>query len=172
MRKVFIWFFVVLAIALVAGAAVFMFVNRSASTAQTTIPSTVGTGTSQAANVLVPVYSAPSSTTITIGTPSGLVTVNNFYKTALGAEEQFVVLAQGQDYEITYNVNTSSFYINVLQTPFDAGRAAGEAGLLQILGVTRADACKLDVTEGAAGNTSGKIFLSFCGASASSTFAQ
>ena len=109
---------------------------------------------------------------MTLGTPHGAVTVNNFYKTALGAEDEFIIIAKNSNYEINYDTNDSGFDLDIKQPPFDANRASAEENFLSVLGVSKSDACKLTVAveaEVAADpNSKRESFpLSFC---ASSTF--
>jgi hypothetical protein len=100
------------------------------------------------------IYQMPTSTMLTLGTPYGSVKMKNFYLSSLGAEEQFIVLAQNGNYEITYDPAANQFYIYVVQMPYDANRVQAESDLLSRLGIGKADACKLTV---------GPTGLSFCG---------
>jgi hypothetical protein len=121
------------------------------------------------ANGLVPVYRIPTSTTITMGGPRGTVTMDNFYAKALGADDQFIVMAQNANYEITYDTNTNNFYLTITQAPFDANRIQAESGFLSLLNIDQSDACKLSVSEGfASGSLYGSqtLALSFCGTGA------
>jgi hypothetical protein len=121
---------------------------------------------------------APTSTTITIGTSQGVVSMNNFYQTGVGAQEQYIIIKQNTNYEINYDTYFSSFYIAIMGQPVATWQPVAEQDFLQTLGVSTTDACKLDVAEGvissAAGSNSSTSFpLSFCGgASSSSTFTQ
>lgn len=121
-------------------------------------------------------YGAPTSTTITIGTPQGVVSVNNFYQTGVGAQEQYIIIKRNSNYEIDYDTYFSIFYIAITGQPFATWQPVAERDFLQTLGVSTTDACKLDASEGAVSsagnsNTSGLLPLSFCN-TASSTFAQ
>jgi hypothetical protein len=112
-----------------------------------------------------PIYSAPTSTTIVLGTSNGLVTINNFYLTALGAQDEFIVLAKNDNYEITYDTTTNSFYIYIRQAPFVSNRTQAEQNLLKILNINPSDACKLGLKEGFAQGssmTNSGVGLSFC----------
>jgi hypothetical protein len=97
----------------------------------------------------------------------GSVTIDNFYKTALGAEDEFIVIARNNDYEINYDTSGSGFYIDIKQAPFNTNRASAEKDFLNLLGVDQIDACKLSVAVGAEpaadGNLNGGMLpLSFC----------
>lgn len=125
-------------------------------------------------NELSPLYQIPPTATITLGTSHGSVTVNNFYKTALGAEDEFIVIAKNDHYEINYDTTDSGFYLDIKQAPFGENRASAETSFLNLLGVSHIDACKLTVAEGAepaanSGLSGGLLPLSFC---ASSTFGE
>jgi hypothetical protein len=120
-------------------------------------------------DALVSVYQAPTSTTIVLGTSQGSVTVNNFYATALGADGEFIRLAQN-NYKIDYDTDNSSFDLDVDPASFDTGRASAEANFLTLLGISQTDACKLTVAVSeVAASSSLRLPLSFC---ASSTFGQ
>jgi len=115
---------------------------------------------------------APTGTTFTLGTSQGNVTVNNFYNNPvfITQDQQTVVLAQTSTYSIVYNVADSSFMISLLSAPLAAARQDAETALLNILGVSESDACKLKVSEGVPISVSdeypGENFpLSFCGSS-------
>jgi hypothetical protein len=122
----------------------FVFFRQSADISGVTITAPL----QNASGSLASVYHIPTSTTVTIGTPSGAVTVKNFYATALGAEDQFVVLTRHDAFEITYDTATSQFFIGVKQGPLAATRPAAEAAFLNALGVSQIDACKLAVAVG------------------------
>ena len=131
----------------------------------------------ESSDPLVPpsqMYGAPTSATITLGTSQGSVTMNNFYQSGLGAQEQYIILKQNAAYEINYDTYVSMFYLYVAQAPYDANRAQAENDFLTILNISRTDACKLDVEEGENPSidqslTNQALPLSFC---ASSTFSQ
>ncbi len=158
MKKILI---VVASIVVLAIILWFAFASRS-----TTTP-TVSTGTAGTASSgsLSPIYQAPISTTITIGTPKGSVVVNNFYKVAAGAEERFIIIVRNDNYDIAYDVDYSGFSLNIKQAPVDSNRLSAEADLLKILGVSQADACKLNVGEAFPLNSTPgavRLGLSFC----------
>ncbi|HEY5221374.1 MAG TPA: hypothetical protein VIJ29_04550 [Candidatus Paceibacterota bacterium] len=112
----------------------------------------------------------PTGTILTIGTPSGLVQMNNFYLSNPPVTDggETVILASTTDYLITYDTIDSSFWIGIDPTQFDTVRPTAEQAFLSVLGVSSADACKLDVVVGvfwsATSSLSGQSFpLSFCG---------
>lgn len=116
-------------------------------------------------------YGAPTSTTITIGTSQGVVSMNNFYQTGVGAQEQYIIIKQNDNYEINYDTYFSGFYIAIKGQPFATWQTAAEQDFLQTLGVTTTDACNLTVAEGnEAVSSTEKYALSFC--SSASTFSE
>jgi len=106
---------------------------------------------------------APSGNTLQIGTPHGVVTVKNFYQNIVSSEDEFLVLQETPDYEITYDTTRSAFYIQFFpstSTPSSAVRTAGENAFLQILGIGPSDACTVNVLEAPPANSP----LGLCGA--------
>lgn len=89
----------------------------------------------------------PPGAAIQIGTPRDTVSVNNFYKTALGYDGEAVVIRRTAQYEITYGSDTSAFGIYVMAGPADQARRTAKNDLLGILGITQSELCKLAVTE-------------------------
>jgi hypothetical protein len=121
----------------------------------------------------------PTGPTLDIGTPTGVVTINNVYASDTPVNiVQDVVFKETQDYLMVYDPSDSSFWIAVtVPNSFSTWQPVAEQDFLQTLGVSTTDACKLNVVEGviySAGDPDdGKSFsLSFCGASSSSTFTQ
>jgi len=151
MRKIIIGIITVIVLAVII-AAIFSRINAGSS-------STQNIATESHAETPGKIYAMPTSTTITLGTPHGSVTMKNFYLSSAGAEENFIVLAQDDAYQITYDPTTNSFYLSVQQAPYDTVRIQAETDFLERLGITKTDACKLNVTEGF-GNQ--QASLSFC----------
>ncbi len=120
---------------------------------------------------LVPVYKVPSSSVITIQTQSGGIPLNNFYSSALGAQDEFVVLARTGSYEIDYDTYTSGFDIDILGGSLSADQPPAEAAFLAMLGIAKTNACRLTVavSETAVSSTM-RLPLSFC--ASSSAFSQ
>ena len=115
---------------------------------------------------------APQGDFFAMGTPKGSVTIKNFYKTPLTPYEEFLILSDTNDYQITYNTLTHQFFIYASSSPFDISRQKGEAALLYILGTSKQDTCKLDVAEGFPQNSSlatKYLGLSFCSGGAFQT---
>lgn len=96
------------------------------------------------------VYNPPTGPTFVLGTSRGNVVVNNFYNNAkeTSADHTSVLAQETDGYNITYYAPDSSFNVLITQTPFDTVRAQAEAAFLQLLGVSKADACKLNVKIG------------------------
>ena len=114
--------------------------------------------------------SHPTGSTFQIGTGQGVVTVKNFYDTDayITADQQTVVLVQNDNYNIVYNRGDSGFIIVFLTVSgsLQDEQAAAEADFLAQLGVSNADACKLNVDEHVIDKTSvdygDAMGLSFC----------
>ncbi len=109
----------------------------------------------------------PQEDTLLIGTAGGAVNVKNFYKTAVGAEEQFVIMKTTENFKINYDTYTSGFSVYISAAPFDVNRRAVEKTLLDILEISETDACKLKVFESVPPsvdkNLAGRnLGLSFC----------
>ncbi len=89
----------------------------------------------------------PSGDTLAIGSSGGSITVKNFYRGALGViEESEVVMDRTDAYELDYSRADSSFAATLLRGPVAQTRAEAEARLLDILGISRSDACRLSVS--------------------------
>jgi len=136
--------------------------NGNASTSTATATSSGGVPASQA------LPGAPKESTLTIGTSQGSVVVKNFYLSNPKVDyDGNVLVAETQNYFISYDTSDSSFWIAITSEPFNTWRALAEADFISILGITQRDACKLSVSEGipydATNALSGKSFpLSFC----------
>jgi hypothetical protein len=133
-----------------------------------------GLGIGTTSSSTSPVVVVPAGNTVTIGTPEGSVTTNNFYKSAdyIAQDQQAVVVQQTSTFGIFYSVSDSSFVITVFGTPFETVRPMAETAFLTQLGISQADACKLKVVEIAGGAFNspdgGKSFpLAFCSTSTS-----
>lgn len=104
-----------------------------------------------------------SNNTITING----VKVKNFYKTAEANYGDVVLLLSGNN-TIQFDKNRNTFQMSAMATSaseFKKNRTFVEGQLLQILGLTRSDACKLRVTltKNSPGGWDGKEYgLSFC----------
>lgn len=114
--------------------------------------------------------STPTSATLAIGTPKGVVQVNNFYLSNPLVTDggETVIIASTTDYMITYDTTDSSFWIGVDAAQFNTIRPVAEQAFLSTLGTSSTNACKLNVSVGvfydASSSLSGKSFpLSFCG---------
>lgn len=115
-----------------------------------------------------PAFSPPTQSQLDLATPRGTVTVNNFYLTAAEVSSNGdALVTTTAAYQIVYYRQDGSFLIHVLAMPFEASRQKAEAEFLEILGVSRADACRLEVTVGTSRdvdeNRAGRMYgLSFC----------
>ena len=111
----------------------------------------------------------PTSTTFQIGTPQGSVTVDNFLNNPpqVSADQTAVTLVETSTYDIVYYTNGSSFNIGIIAPPVAQSIIDAQNELLKILGISQADACKLNVVVGAPAsldpNYAGKnLGLTFC----------
>jgi hypothetical protein len=166
MNKKLMWTIVIVAsVVLIAGVVLYIFNNAQNAANSGRAP--IDLLGSAATSTLAPIYHIPSSTTITIGTVNGAITVKNFYASALGAEDEFVVLVRNSAYEITYDTSVSSFYIGIHKGPLADVRVQAETDFMNQLQVSQLDACKLDIIEGVDASVDPslagqKLFLSFC----------
>ena len=168
MRKIIILIIVIVVIVLLGIGAYFLFHGSSPSsdvTGQTgTLPNPI-TSTSTASNIFGP---TPTGPYLSIGTARGTVQVNNFYLSNPAVDDGGdIIIKQAQNYVIVYDPSDSSFWLGVTGNPFSVSKSAVENDFLAVLGVSKADACKLSVTSGviySEGNPNdGKSFpLSFC----------
>jgi hypothetical protein len=146
MRKIII----IAVVVIVAGVAAFFILRGINGGGGPSLPGQGGSsGEQNMDNVTGGVSSSdiPSGETLTLGTPSGNVTVKNFYKTALALiEGTEVVLAKNDGYEIDYSNVDSSFVITIRQIPIDSVRVDAESQLLNLLGISKNDACRLSVS--------------------------
>lgn len=136
---------------------------------------TNGTNSGGTLPLIQTIANNPTSTLLSIGTPDGIVQVNNFYlsnpEIADGGETLYI--ASTSEYIITYSTIDSSFWIGIDPAQFNTVGPVAEEAFLSILGITHDDACKLNVSEGVfyspTSSISGKSFpLSFCGVPVSS----
>ena len=169
MKKLIIIVFAIVVVILIAFGVFYLVQKNAANNTPTSTTGTlppVSTSTPTSSTNLV----IPTSTTITLGTSQGSVIVKNFYQSAgyITQDQQTVSVKETADYVIAYNVSDSSFAIALLSIPLEAARQAAESALLNALGVSKQDACKLTVYEGVPASISdqyvGESFpLSFCG---------
>ena len=101
----------------------------------------------------------PKTDTISIGTENGAVEVKNFYKNIVDTEEGSAILVDNINYQISYDRNTSIFYIHFRNALVPQSKA--ETELLTLLGIVQHDACRLNVLVFQVGQINGSG-LSFC----------
>lgn len=94
-------------------------------------------------------WAAPRGDYLEIKTASGDVRVKNFYKTDkyVTQDHETVVLAENENYSISYYAGDEGFIITLFSADTAAARTAAESELLDQLGVSRDDALKLNVNE-------------------------
>ncbi len=93
--------------------------------------------------------SAPAEPRILLSSAKGGgVWVNNFYRSAASADEaaRAVAIKREGAYDIFYYPDTGRFEIELSLSASLADKAAAEGMFMDILGVGKADVCKLDVT--------------------------
>ncbi|MDP3948666.1 MAG: hypothetical protein Q8Q17_01815 [bacterium] len=157
-------FYILLIVAVIAGGIYAWFYFSDSNVKSNNVNSSPATSTETNPISQMPVnYSIadtfPKTETISIGTGNGAVEVKNFYKKIVDTEEGFVIMADNENYQISYERSTSVFYIDlrtetVLQTK-------AESDFLSVLGISQQDACKLNVLVFHAGQSNGTN-LSFC----------
>ena len=109
----------------------------------------------------------PKTETISIGTTQGTVEVKNFYKTLIDTEEGSIIMADNENYQISYDRSDSKFYIDlVIASDYRErgnlySQTKAESELLNILGIGQQDACKLNVLVFQFGQND-STSLSFC----------
>jgi hypothetical protein len=106
-------------------------------------------GTGELPPVVIPPVPAtstlPTGDRLSIGTPSGVVRVKNFYNNALDRDETMVTISKTKNYSILYFPRDSGFIVSVLSSPFEEGRMVAEQEFLRSLDISQEDACKLKV---------------------------
>jgi hypothetical protein len=140
---------IVIAVIVAVVALLLIFGNRY-QPSQTQTP-TGGTGTLPSPSVSS--SSIPSGDTVLLGTSQGTVAVKNFYKEAEIMNQNTVFLRMDSfnnaaHYDFGYNRLGSQFYIMIdAYSLADAikYRSAAEEDLLNTLGISEADACKLNI---------------------------
>ncbi len=105
----------------------------------------------------------PKGDTLVLGTSQGGVTVRNFYKDVVGTEGTLILFKDAAQFTLSYDPETSEFFIYVVTAPFDANRLKAEKEFLTLLNITENEACKLKVSAtGARGVDAKEYGLSFC----------
>ncbi|KKQ94357.1 MAG: hypothetical protein UT20_C0039G0010 [Candidatus Levybacteria bacterium GW2011_GWA1_39_11] len=76
------------------------------------------------------------------------VEVKNFYKNPKRIDEsKDVFIVEGAEYSIVFLSPFNHFKISILKSPFKETREKAEQEFINILGITKAQSCKLSVTE-------------------------
>lgn len=168
---------IVLAGVLVIGGVAYLLISRN-SGGSVALPGSSFTDATATANIAgVPASQAlavvPSGAFLTVGTPQGNVMINNFYTSnPLVFDSETVLVKKTASYSIAYDNIDSSFWIGInSDQSVGAVRPVAEEDFLATLGVSKADACKLNVAIGVNysqnSGLSGQSFpLSFCSGSA------
>ena len=75
------------------------------------------------------------------------IPVNNFLKTAIKINPSGnILIKDGGTYQITVYTSTGQFLLSIQQSPFEETRNIAEKAFLDLLGVEKNQACKLDVS--------------------------
>lgn len=136
---------IIACIVIVVGVAAYVIFHGGGSSGITTGPNPDEQNMSQISGGVDPSLIPPGGS-ITIGTAKGNVTTKNFYKTALGlVEGTDLVMVQNANYEIDYSSVDSSFAITMAPNVPATMEVTAESDLLNTLGVSTADACRLSV---------------------------
>lgn len=92
----------------------------------------------------------PTSERVTIGTPSGGVTVLNPYTNPhlVTPDKRIVIMVETEEYNLGYTSTDSSFGITILKTPVSEYKPKAEQAFLERLGITPEEACRLTVYVG------------------------
>lgn len=94
--------------------------------------------------------SVPQGEGLSLPGRSGLVETKNFYKSATEITPQNdALITDDPEFQILYYTADSSFFITLLKTPLEATRQKAETELLNKLGISKEDACRLRVAVGA-----------------------
>jgi|ERR1051326_690209 hypothetical protein len=113
-------------------------------------PTTTGPDTTNTNYSIKPLPSPeiPQGTLITLSTKEGNVTVNNFFKSAVRIIETAVYLKDNSNYSIIYYSDKNQFMIALYASDSSQAnnfRKQAENNLLNILGISQTNACKLSV---------------------------
>lgn len=99
---------------------------------------------------------------------SGIV-MNDFFQTSkvVGSSSDIAIIENQENYTIVYLQKFNQFLITILLFPFTTNRAVAEQKFIEILNITKEDACRLSVsvttTQSVNRELAGKEFpLSFC----------
>lgn len=170
MKKVLI----ILAICAIIGVGLIIWFLLKGSTAGNNVANTNSASGTQATStsfVAMP-PKAPAGDTIAIGTGHGVITVKNFYKNAVGQEEEYVIFERSAGYDLLYSLQDSSFVVSIKSGTLSQVQPQAEQAFLSDLGISQSDACRLVVVVGVNPSVDPSLAnqalpLSFC---ASSTF--
>ena len=158
MKRAIIIIIVIIVLVAIAGLVVYIFLKPAAAPSGTAggglgSPSyPLTSGGSPSSNPPAPATTTdegpiPQGTTFSVQTPSGVVTVNNFFEGKnIDQEEPSVLVASTSTYDIWYLRGDGSFEIDLPATASSADRTSAENTLVAALGVSQLDACKLSVT--------------------------
>jgi len=121
--------------------------------------------------IAVVIKGKPKQPELTVDTITGPVTVDDFTKTPVEQVADTVIVARAAEFEIAYFEKEQTFTVLLLTTPLSSARLAAETALLEKLGVSKEEACRLKVSvmtiQSVDEQLAGKEFgLSFCSGAA------
>jgi hypothetical protein len=118
---------------------------------------------------IIPGKKPGDENTFNIETDQGSINVNNFYKLsgAQSLSEDGVNFKNSSYYYMAYYPNQQGFIISILDANIEGARQIAENDFLQALGITKDQACKLNVSltvspEASERASGGNYRLSFC----------
>ena len=104
----------------------------------------------------------PQGDTVVLGTSRGGVTVNNFYKAAIDTDEGYsLLLTQTDGYRISFIIPDSKFQIELF-SDYAANAFKAEDAIVNMLGVSQQDACRLTIVEVKTSSNLDPHPMSFC----------
>ncbi len=89
----------------------------------------------------------PSGNIVTLQTSQGAVHINNIFKNPqqVTPDKTSMLVSGTNGYDILYYAPDGSFLISISATPVTTIIAQAESAFLQLLGISKSDACKLKV---------------------------
>lgn len=140
------YFIIVIVIVAGLSAAIYIFWRQTNQPASFSIDGAQISPVSQRAVVPLEAALIPPEERLHLGTTRGTVITNNFYKTAEGFDGDALVFFSSPQYQLLYDIENSAFGIYIVGSELTKTRAAAEKEFLVQLGISQADACKLNVS--------------------------
>lgn len=137
---------IVLGITVILVAAIFIFFYSESKNNQSKITTPVINSKSTAPNP----QDLQNGDYVIFQTPTGSVSIKNIFKEVIvnaNGATQPIILNQNEFYTVSYNFEGNYFGIVLNQKPVAQYRPLAEQDLLDSLGISKQDSCKLPVTE-------------------------